>query len=86
MSVSVLLHSEYGVPERVIRSSSYVLGSVTDDCVLVRVLYSPINPADLNMMEGNISNLNLIFIKQKKNLTLKFFVTKKKTYIVEKTI
>jgi len=52
MSVSVLLHSEYGVPEHVIQTSSYVLPKVGPDHVLVSVLFSPINPADLNMMEG----------------------------------
>lgn len=52
MSVSVLLHSEYGVPEFVIQSSSYLLPNLEADQVHVRTLFSPINPADLNMMEG----------------------------------
>lgn len=52
MSVSVLLHSEYGIPERVIQSSSYALPELGKDQVLVRTLFSPINPADLNMLEG----------------------------------
>lgn len=52
MKSNVLLHSEYGDPGRVIQLSTYEIDKPKGKDVLVKVLASPINPADINMLEG----------------------------------
>jgi len=52
MKSNVLVHSSYGRPDKVIELSTYELDNPKEHQVLVRVVASPINPADLNMIEG----------------------------------
>ncbi len=49
---TVLMCSKYGVPHEVVSLSTYELENLGPSQVLVSVLYAPINPADLNMLEG----------------------------------
>jgi mitochondrial enoyl-[acyl-carrier protein] reductase / trans-2-enoyl-CoA reductase len=55
MKSSVLVHSEYGKPDQVIKLSTYEIDAPKEKQVLIKVLASPINPADINMLEGKYS-------------------------------
>jgi trans-2-enoyl-CoA reductase len=50
--VSAIVIHEHGTPERVARCEELDLPSPQPGEVRVRVLFSPINPADLNVLEG----------------------------------
>ena len=51
-TVTVVCNREYGNPDEVIRVESWELPSLKPNCVLVEMKASPINPADLNLIEG----------------------------------
>jgi mitochondrial enoyl-[acyl-carrier protein] reductase / trans-2-enoyl-CoA reductase len=50
--VSVACHHEYGTPEDVIRTEEWELPPVGANQVLVEMKAAPINPVDINMLEG----------------------------------
>lgn len=50
--IRVICHHEYGVPEEVARVESRELPAIAADQVLVEMKASPINPADINRLEG----------------------------------
>ena len=50
--ITVVCHHEYGVPERVARVEKWELPSPKPNEVLVMQKVAPVNPADLNMLEG----------------------------------
>jgi trans-2-enoyl-CoA reductase len=52
MKTNVLIHEKHGVPSEVIQTTLYELPEPDDTQVIVKMLYSPINPADINMLEG----------------------------------
>lgn len=47
-----LTYSEYGDPSKVVRMTTEQLKDVEADEVLVEVLAAPINPADMNIIQG----------------------------------
>ncbi|KAI5778890.1 hypothetical protein EDC01DRAFT_712069 [Geopyxis carbonaria] len=47
-----LLHSEYGQPSSVLSLHAHSLPAAYGDEILIRFLASPINPADINQIEG----------------------------------
>ncbi|KAI9476433.1 MAG: hypothetical protein EXX96DRAFT_577182 [Benjaminiella poitrasii] len=49
---SAMVYSDYGQPSQVLRWHSYRLPALTSDTVHVKFLASPINPADVNMIQG----------------------------------
>lgn len=51
-TVSVICHHEYGIPEEVARVEPWELPTIAADQVLVEMKASPINPADINRLEG----------------------------------
>ena len=51
-NVSAIIIHEFGVPAEVARVENGELPSLTADAARVRMLASPINPADLNVLEG----------------------------------
>ncbi|KAI9492021.1 hypothetical protein BDB00DRAFT_830810 [Zychaea mexicana] len=51
-TVKAMVYSSYGKPSEVLRWHTYPLPSLTDDTVHVRFLASPINPADVNQVQG----------------------------------
>jgi mitochondrial enoyl-[acyl-carrier protein] reductase / trans-2-enoyl-CoA reductase len=48
----VLCHYQYGVPETVITLEERPLPNLCDDEILIKTILAPINPADINMIEG----------------------------------
>jgi len=51
-SIKAIVYQAHGKPEEVLRLEKQELPAVADDEALVRVLAAPINPADLNQIEG----------------------------------
>lgn len=51
-SIKAIVYQAHGKPEEVLRLEEQQLPAVADDEALVRVLAAPINPADLNQIEG----------------------------------
>lgn len=49
---SQLVYSEFGEPVDVVRRAETKLSDVQPDDVLVKVLAAPINPADMNTIQG----------------------------------
>ncbi len=49
---SVLRYSDYGDPGKVIKLCTEQLESPKDEKVLVKILQAPINPADINTVQG----------------------------------
>ena len=49
---TVVCHHEYGIPEEVARIESWALPTIAPNQVLVEMKASPINPADINRLEG----------------------------------
>ncbi|XP_051577554.1 enoyl-[acyl-carrier-protein] reductase, mitochondrial-like [Myxocyprinus asiaticus] len=62
-SVSAIKHStavyyrNHGDPSQVIQLKSFDLPHVSSECVLVKMLAAPINPSDLNMIQGTYAIL-----------------------------
>ncbi|KAI9315383.1 hypothetical protein BX666DRAFT_1962230 [Dichotomocladium elegans] len=52
ITVNALVYSSYGKPSEVLRWHQYELPALTADSVQVRFLASPINPADVNQVQG----------------------------------
>ncbi|KAI9269688.1 hypothetical protein EDC94DRAFT_599654 [Helicostylum pulchrum] len=52
ITASAMVYSEYGQPSQVLKWHSYRLPAVTPTTVQVKFLASPINPADVNMIQG----------------------------------
>ena len=52
MSTLAIRHHRYGPPEEVVQLDTLELGPLANDDVRIAMRYSPINPADLNMIEG----------------------------------
>lgn len=50
---SVLRFAEYGEPAKVLKLCSESLPSVSGHNILVKILLAPINPADINTIQGN---------------------------------
>ncbi len=48
---AVCLH-EYGIPEEVVRVEQWELPGIKSDQILVEVKATPLNPADINVLEG----------------------------------
>lgn len=59
---SVLRYSEYGDPSKVIKLCTEKLEAPENDKLLVKILQSPVNPADINTIQGNFKNFSLICI------------------------
>jgi len=51
-TAKVIQYESNGAPEEVLRMKEVDLGSVGEDEMMVQVLFAPINPADLNIVEG----------------------------------
>ena len=51
-TATVICHHEYGIPEEVARIEAWDLPPIASDQVLVKMKASPINPADINRLEG----------------------------------
>jgi len=51
-NVSAIVIHEFGTPAEVVRVESVELPAVTPNAARVRMLAAPINPADLNVLEG----------------------------------
>lgn len=49
---SFLQCDEFGSPEKVLQLRSAELNAPADNEVLVKILVSPINPADINIIQG----------------------------------
>lgn len=49
---SVLRYADYGEPGKVLKMCSEQLSSPENDKVLVKILLAPINPADINTIQG----------------------------------
>lgn len=49
---SVLRYSDYGDPSKVIQLCTEKLEPPKDQKVLVKIIQSPINPADINTIQG----------------------------------
>jgi mitochondrial enoyl-[acyl-carrier protein] reductase / trans-2-enoyl-CoA reductase len=58
---SVLRYAEYGEPEKVVEKCEETLASPKADEILVRTLAAPINPADINTIQGEKSKVITIF-------------------------
>ncbi|EPB91107.1 mitochondrial 2-enoyl thioester reductase [Mucor circinelloides] len=52
ITASAMVYSDYGQPSQVLRWHSYRLPALTSNTVHVKFLASPINPADVNMIQG----------------------------------
>lgn len=52
MNVSAIVIHEFGTPAEVVRVESVEVPPLTPDGVRVRMLATPLNPADLNVLEG----------------------------------
>ncbi|KAI8641502.1 hypothetical protein BD408DRAFT_418140 [Parasitella parasitica] len=52
ITANAMVYSDYGQPSQVLRWHSYRLPALTSDTVHVKFLASPINPADVNMIQG----------------------------------
>lgn len=56
---SVLRYSDYGDPSKVIKLCTEKLEAPKDDNLLVKILQAPINPADINTIQGElVKNVN----------------------------
>ncbi|KAI8336354.1 hypothetical protein BC941DRAFT_354606, partial [Chlamydoabsidia padenii] len=51
-TVDALVYSQYGNPSQVLKWNSYPLPALTADTVHFKFLASPINPADINQVQG----------------------------------
>lgn len=51
---SVLRYSDYGDPAKVIKLCNEQLEAPQVDKVLVKILQAPINPADINTIQGRL--------------------------------
>ncbi|MCZ6679102.1 MAG: 2-enoyl thioester reductase domain-containing protein [Candidatus Poribacteria bacterium] len=51
-TVTVACHHEYGIPEDVVRVEDWELPTLAPNQVLVEMKAAPINPADINVLEG----------------------------------
>lgn len=49
---SVLRYAEFGEPGKVLKMCSEQLPAVKNDNLLVKILLAPINPADINTIQG----------------------------------
>lgn len=54
---SVLRYVEYGEPGKVLKFCSESLATPGNDDLLVKVLLAPINPADINTIQGRSLNM-----------------------------
>lgn len=52
LKTTFLQCDEFGSPERVLQIRSAELKTPADNEVLVKILVSPINPADINIIQG----------------------------------
>ncbi|ORE10963.1 NAD(P)-binding protein [Rhizopus microsporus var. microsporus] len=52
ITAKAMVYSDYGQPSQVLRMHSFKLPALTADTVHVKFLASPINPADVNMIQG----------------------------------
>lgn len=52
---SVLRYAEYGEPASVLKVCQEKVDKPEADRVLVKILLAPINPADINTVQGDIS-------------------------------
>lgn len=52
---SVLRYSDYGDPAKVMKLCSEPLEAPQVDKVLVKILQAPINPADINTVQGKVN-------------------------------
>lgn len=50
---SVLKYSDYGDPAKVIKLCTEKLEAPQEDKVFVKIIQAPINPADINTIQGN---------------------------------
>jgi mitochondrial enoyl-[acyl-carrier protein] reductase / trans-2-enoyl-CoA reductase len=54
---SVLRYAEYGEPGKVLKMCSETLAAPEGQNVLVKILLAPINPADINTIQGELTTL-----------------------------
>ncbi|XP_046862702.1 enoyl-[acyl-carrier-protein] reductase, mitochondrial-like [Xenia sp. Carnegie-2017] len=55
-SSKALVYSEYGDPSKVISQHDYPLPEFNRESVFLKMLASPVNPADLNVLQGGECN------------------------------
>jgi mitochondrial enoyl-[acyl-carrier protein] reductase / trans-2-enoyl-CoA reductase len=51
---SVLRYAEYGEPGKVLKVCAETLEAPQNDNLLVKILLAPINPADINTIQGKL--------------------------------
>ena len=51
-AVTVVCHHEYGIPEEVVRVEQWKLPDIEPNQVLVEMKAAPINPVDINVLQG----------------------------------
>lgn len=59
-----LVYSEFGDPAKVLKCEEVIIENLKCQDVLVRMLAAPINPADINTIEGTSKNNNYLCIKR----------------------
>lgn len=52
IKATVLQVSEFGEPHKVVKAQEQQINAPNDNEVLVKMLVAPINPADINMIQG----------------------------------
>ena len=55
-TATVICHHEHGIPEEVAEVESWDTPAIAPNQVLVEMKASPINPADINRLEGEVSD------------------------------
>lgn len=58
VNVSYLQFDEFGQPDKVVKRHETKLDAPKENEILVKILVAPINPADINIIQGNYLNLN----------------------------
>lgn len=59
-----LVYSEFGDPTKVLKCEEVTIDNLNCQDVLVRMLAAPINPADINTIEGTSNKNNYLGIKR----------------------
>lgn len=63
---TALQYFEYGEPKTVIKKIDQNLNEPEDSQVLVKMIAAPINPADINTIQGKMEHFNcFVFVSQK---------------------
>lgn len=55
VKAKILQIDDFGEPHKVVKVHEQQMNAPNDNEVLVKMLVAPINPADINMIQGNIT-------------------------------